>query len=105
VIQTSRFKVRRFGYLLDKMKAVTSATGNLLDESLVLYASENGDGDSHGRYDIPYMLAGHVGGFRTGRAVDAGGQPTGALHASILNYFGIETAEHGDPAAGPVPGL
>jgi hypothetical protein len=51
------------------------------------------------------MLAGHVGGFRTGRAVDAGGQPTGALHASILNYFGIETAEHGDPAAGPVAGL
>ena len=105
VIQTSRFKVRRFGYLLDRMKAAMTGTGNLLDESLVLYTSENGDGDSHGRYNIPYMLAGHAGGFETGRAVSAGGQPTGALHASILNYFGIDTEEHGDPAAGPVAGL
>lgn len=105
VVQTSRFKVRRFGYLLDRMKAAMTPTGNLLDESLVLYTSENGDGDSHGRYGIPYMLAGHLGGFQTGRAVSAGGQPTGALHASILNYFGVDTAEHGDPAAGPISGL
>jgi hypothetical protein len=105
VVQTSRFKVRRFGYLLDRMKAATTATGTLLDESLVLYTSENGDGDSHGRYNIPYMLAGHLGGFETGRAVNAGGEPTGALHASILNYFQIDTQEHGDPAAGPISGL
>jgi hypothetical protein len=105
VIQTSRFKVRRFGYLIDKMKAAATGTGNLLDESLALYTSENGDGDSHGRYNIPYMLAGHLGGFETGRAVSAGGEPTGALHASILNYFGVDTTEHGDPAAGPISGL
>lgn len=105
VVQTSRFKVRRFGYLLDKLKAATTGTGTLLDESLVFYTSEIGDGDSHGRYSIPYMLAGHHGGFETGRAISAGGQPTGALHASILNYFDIDTEEHGDPAAGPLSGL
>jgi hypothetical protein len=105
VIQTSRFKVRRFGYLLDRMKAVATASGNLLDESLVLYTSEIGDGDTHGRYGVPYMLAGHAGGFRTGRVVDAGGAPTGGLHASILGYFGVDAGEHGNPAAGPISGL
>lgn len=105
VVQTSRFKVRRFAYLLNKMKAATTATGNLLDESLVLYTSEIGDGDSHGRTNMPIMLAGHVGGFQTGRAIKANGRPTGALHCSIINYFGIELSQYGDPASGPIPGL
>ncbi|WP_437957773.1 DUF1552 domain-containing protein [Sorangium sp. So ce119] len=106
VVQTSRFKVRRFAYLLNAMKAATTPTGNLLDESLVLYTSENGDGDSHGRKNMPVMLAGHVGGFQTGRVVKAGNAPpTGALHCSIINYFGIEMAKYGDPAGGPIAGL
>lgn len=105
VVLTSRFKIRRFAYFLNALKAVTTPTGNLLDESLVLYTSENGDGDSHGRQNMPIILAGHVGGFETGRRVQAGGRPTGALHCSILNRFGIELAEYGDPASGPIPGL
>ncbi|AUX40666.1 hypothetical protein SOCE26_020670 [Sorangium cellulosum] len=105
VVQTSRFKVRRFAYLLNAMKAASTPTGNLLDESLVLYTSENGDGDSHGRANMPYMLAGHVGGFKTGRAVKSSSAPTGALHCSIINYFGIEMSEYGDPKSGPIPGL
>ena len=54
---------------------------------------------------MPILLAGHVGGFKTGRRVLANGAPTGGLHASILNYFGVETKEHGDPAGAPIAGL
>jgi hypothetical protein len=105
VVLTSRFKVRRFAYFLNALKVATTPTGNLLEESLVLYTSENGDGDSHGRQNMPIMLAGHVGGFETGRRVAANGAPTGALHCSIINRFGIELGEYGDPAGGPIPGL
>jgi hypothetical protein len=105
VILTSRFKVRRFAYFLNAMKSVATPTGTLLDESLVLYTSENGDGDSHGRQNMPIILAGPVGGFATGRRVAAGGAPTGALHCSIINRFGIELAQYGNPASGPIPGL
>jgi hypothetical protein len=105
VVQTSRFKVRRLAYLLNALKAAPAASGNLLDESLVLYTSECGDGDSHGRQNMPIIMAGHVGGFRTGRRVVTAGAPTGGLHCSILNYFGIETAQHGDPVSGPIAGL
>ncbi len=105
VITTSRFKVRRFGYLMNSLKAASTASGNLLDESLVLYTSENGDGDSHGRTNMPIMLAGHVGGFQTGRRVLANGAYTGSLHCSILNYFDLDVPEYGDPVGGPIPGL
>jgi hypothetical protein len=105
VVQTSRFKMRRFANLVNALRAAPTASGTLLDESLVMFTSENGDGDSHSRLNIPIVLAGGVGGFQGGRVVSAGGQPTGALHASILNYFGIETTSYGDPAAGPIAGL
>ena len=105
VVNTSRFKIRRFAYLLNALKAAKTPNGNLLDESMVLYTSENGDGDSHGRQNMPIILAGHAGGFKTGRRVLANGAPTGGLHCSILNYFGVETAKHGDPESGPIAGL
>jgi hypothetical protein len=105
VILTSRFKVRRFAYLIESLKKVTTPTGTLLDESLVLYASENGDGDSHARTNMPVLLAGHVGGFKTGRAIAANNQPTGALHASIVRQFGLDVATYGNPAGSPIAGF
>jgi hypothetical protein len=105
VVATSRFKMRRFANLVNALREAPSATGTLLDESLALFCSENGDGDSHSRFNIPIVLAGGVGGFQGGRVVSADSEPTGALHASILNYFGIETDSYGDPGAGPIPGL
>jgi hypothetical protein len=102
VVAASRFKVRRFAYLLDRLKSVTTPTGTLLDESLVMYCSENGDGDSHARKNMPVLLAGHAGGFKTGRSVAATNQNTGALHASILTRFGFETPSYGSPAGKPI---
>jgi Protein of unknown function (DUF1552) len=105
VVQTSRFKARRFANVVSALKAAPGANGTLFDETLALYCSENGDGDSHSRKRVPYMLAGRSGGFVPGRVVDAGALPTGGLHASILGYYGIEVDEYGDPASGPIPGL
>jgi hypothetical protein len=105
VILTSRFKVRRFAYLVEKLKAVQTPTGRLYDETMAMYVSENGDGDSHARTNMPILLAGGVGGFRTGRAVAAPGQPTGALHASVLRYFGVDVGKYGNPAGSAITGL
>jgi hypothetical protein len=102
VVLTSRFKVRRFMYLLDALKKVKTPTGTLLDETMVLYASENGNGDSHARTNMPVLLAGHVGGFATGRALATSGQNTGSLHASIIQKFGLPAASYGNPAGKPI---
>jgi len=105
VVATSRFKVRRFAYLVNALKNVKTPTGTLLDESLVMYVSENGDGDSHARKNMPVLLAGHAGGFKTGRSVAASNQVTGSLHASIIQRFGFEAATYGSPAGKPIAEL
>jgi hypothetical protein len=105
VVMTSRFKVRRFAYLINAMKKVATASGTLLDESLVLYTSENGNGDSHARKDMPILIAGHAGGFETGRAVAASNLPTGALHASIIRRFGLDVSSYGNPGGMPIANL
>ena len=105
VVLTSRFKVRRYMYIVNALKRATTAAGNLLDETMLLYVSENGDGDSHSRKDMPILLAGHVGGFETGRAVDATNKPTAALHTSILQRYGIEVSDYGSPMGTPIANL
>lgn len=102
VVLTSRFKVRRFAYLVAALKKVATPTGTLLDESLVLYASENGDGDSHARTRMPVLVAGHAGGFKTGRVIATQRLPTGALHASIIGKLGFDVPKYGDPVGSPI---
>jgi hypothetical protein len=51
------------------------------------------------------LLAGHAGGFQTGRALAAANQNTGALHASIIKRFGLEIGSYGNPAGSPIAGL
>jgi hypothetical protein len=105
VVAISRFKVRRFAYLLNRMKSIATANGTLLDESLVMYCSENGDGDSHARKNMPILLAGHAGGFQTGRSVAATNKVTGSLHASIQNRLGMNVSSYGDPMGTPIAEL
>ncbi len=105
VVHTSRFKVRRFAYIVNALKSVPTANGTLLDEALVLFASENGDGDSHSRTRMPTLIAGHAGGFETGRAVAADKKTTGALHASIISRYGLDVTSYGNPAGTPIATL
>lgn len=96
VLTTGRFKARRFSYLVEKLKSYPTATGTLLDDTLAMFVAENGDGDSHSRENIPVLLAGRAGGFKTGRCVQVQGN-TGALHASVLKYFGVDAGNYGNP--------
>lgn len=102
VIMTSRFKVRRFAYLVQALKNITTPTGTVLDETMVMYISENGDGDSHSRTNMPIMLAGGVGGMTNGRVIAADGVVTGSIHGGILNRFGLPVSSYGDPEGPPL---
>ena len=55
------FHIEQFAYLLNKLRSVKEAEGNLLDQSLIVYGSGNGDGDRHTHHDLPILLAGHGG--------------------------------------------
>jgi len=66
------FIATRVAELLSKMDALVEPDGNtLLDNSLVLWGNELGDGGSHGQLDMPMLLAGSAcGHIRTGVALD-----------------------------------
>jgi hypothetical protein len=55
--------MRQFAYLLQRLKATPEATGNLLDNSCLLFTSDVSDGLSHSVTDYPILVAGRAGGY------------------------------------------
>ena len=94
-------------YLLSQMAAVDMGGHSLLDESVVFFGSELQDPPSHGKSNMPFLLAGGGGGLRTGRWLKQGGRPHNDLLVSVLNLFGDARQSFGDPrhCTGPLPDL
>jgi hypothetical protein len=57
------YEMELFGYFLNKMKATTDGTADLLFNSTVYFSSEISDGDRHNHDDMPVLIAGHGGGM------------------------------------------
>ncbi|HTA21316.1 MAG TPA: DUF1552 domain-containing protein [Polyangia bacterium] len=95
--------------MLDKLAAVTDTDGStMLDNSLLLWGNELGKGNTHTYQNIPWMLAGGVGGeFRMGRFLQYPSVPHNNMLLSIQNAFGIPGTTFGDPTCctGPLSNL
>lgn len=101
----------QLAYFLGKMDAYKEGDRSLLDNSIVLWATEIGEAMQHDLLTMPYVLAGSAGGkIRTGRLLDYGttrrdnnqmlvsiGQ---AMGATDLTSFGDASG-----ATGPLPNL
>ena len=70
---------------------------DLLDESLVFFGSELADPPSHGKNNMPFLLAGGDGKtVRTGRWIKCGGVPHNKLLTALLNVYGDNRTTFGD---------
>jgi hypothetical protein len=85
-----------FNRLLDKMDAIVEPNGKtLLDNSLVLWIAEFGDGQTHNPANLPVVLAGGAQGqIKTNRHL-ARTATTGDLYTSIANVFGVPIKSFG----------
>jgi hypothetical protein len=95
-------------HLLGAMDRVDMGGHSLLDESVVFFGSELQAPSSHGKTNMPFLLAGGGGGLRSGRwAQYPTREPHNNLLVSILNLFGDERKTFGDPmyCTGPLPGV
>jgi hypothetical protein len=95
------FHMEHFAYLLTKMQAVKESDGSsLLDHSMILYGSGNGDGNRHNHDDLPILLAGGGGGtIQTGRHIRLSRRPETPLTNLFLAMFermGVPTRSFGD---------
>jgi hypothetical protein len=82
--------MQRFSELLDRMKAVTTPDGTLLDGGVVLWANTMQDGANRDAQHIPWVLAGRCGGyFKTGQVAASAGKPTSSVLAELCRALGV----------------
>ncbi len=77
-------------YLAGRLAATPEpdGSGNLLDNTQILWVNELGKGNSHTLSDIPFLLVGGGAGFQTNRALDLGGVPHNRLWLALAHGMG-----------------
>jgi hypothetical protein len=102
----NRYHLQTFAYFLNKLKNTPEAGGNMLDNSLILWSSNMGNGNLHNHTNVAHLMVGGASGKLAGnRHIRAGEfSPASNILLSTLQVFGIERKSIGD-STGPVPGL
>lgn len=102
---------QQVAYFLGKLDAIKEGDRTLLDNTVVLWATEIGEASSHDLTMMPYMLAGSAGGkIRAGRYLDMSSnrQDNNQLLVSLAQAMGAsDVTSFGDPSGktGTLPGL
>jgi hypothetical protein len=99
IAKIDQFYVRQLAWFLKRMRETKDRDGkSLLDNSMIVYCSGLGDGQSHSHNDLPVILAGRAGGaFHPGRHLDPGSNtPMTNLYVTMLNTMGVKADSFGD---------
>jgi hypothetical protein len=86
--------VSQMALLMDLLKAIPTASGTLLDETVIYLTNRHGNGNGHTNYALPGIIGGGAGGyFKTGQNVvlSKATSPTDAL-ISIAGSMGVPLA-------------
>jgi Protein of unknown function (DUF1552) len=79
-----------FGKFLGKLDAIPEGNGTMLDNSLVVWGSELGRGNSHSFEKMPFVVAGGAGGkLKTGRYLQFNGVEHNRLLVSMAQLMGV----------------
>ena len=77
---------------------------SLLDETMLFFGSELSIRDSHGKTNMPFLLAGGGGEtVKTGRWIKCGGLPHNKLLTALLNVYGDTRTTFGDSRIDSAP--
>ena len=93
---------KNLAYLIGRLDAIEEPNGTLLDNCLIVHASDLAAGD-HSVENIPMVLLGRGGGIlKGGRHVACEPfTPVANLYVELLNRMGLPTAEFGDSRTHP----
>ncbi|MEO7650920.1 MAG: DUF1552 domain-containing protein [Bryobacteraceae bacterium] len=104
-LKSNQFHVRQFAYLIGRLKAIDEGGHSLLDNSMLMLASNLFDGDSHSAEQLPIVLAGRAGGtIQTGRILDYmdkgnDNRRACSLYLSMMDRMGVKLDRFGDAAS------
>jgi hypothetical protein len=71
-----RWHVEEFAYLLGKLRSIPEGDGTVFDNTCAMFVHEHAEADPHKNNGLAAILAGHVGGLKTG------------LHSKMRNTLG-----------------
>ncbi|HET9930398.1 MAG TPA: DUF1552 domain-containing protein, partial [Polyangiaceae bacterium] len=102
--------VQQFLYFLQKLDSYKEGDRTLLDNCVVLWATEIGESTQHDLTMMPYVLAGTCGGkLKSGRFLDMSSnrKDNNQMLVSLGQAMGDDLTSFGDPsgATGPLNGL
>lgn len=102
----TKWHIGQYAYLLKKLKGMREGESNVLDNSMILFASALSDGDRHDMHKLPVVLAGGGGGrIETGQHIVCGeDSPLANLYVSMLDAFGAPVERFAD-STGPLTRL
>jgi hypothetical protein len=90
LVTIDTWEVTQFASLIARLAAVQEGDGSLLDHCAVQFVNEISDGDSHGRDDLPVLMAGGAHGqLAGGRHLVYDGQSIGDLHLAMLQMADV----------------
>lgn len=105
----NRWYAEQFAYLLGRLADQQEGDQSLLDNTVVLWCNEQGNGDTHSRTQIPYVIGGnHRGRLDSGRYVSFDGTAThNDLYLALAESMGVDLPTFGNPefVNGPLSGL
>jgi hypothetical protein len=102
------WEITQLAYLMNKMKAVTEGSSNMLYNSTIFFSSDISDGNRHNHDDLPVILAGNGGGaLKPGQHLifpTNMHQKVSNLLLTMLGTAGVANVTLGD-STGPLVGL
>jgi hypothetical protein len=96
-----KWNFEQFAYLIGRLKAIDEGGSTALDNSILWYASDNGNGNGHTAVMMPFIIAGRAGGaLKSGRYISYADAPK---HQRLLTDFchklGVEVPTFGRAAS------
>jgi len=97
-IRITAWHVEQYAYFLDKLRSIKEGDKTLLDNSMIMFASDLRDGNRHSPRNLPIILAGKGGGkIKTGQnLIYEKDTPLANLYLTMLHSMGIEEQQFAD---------
>jgi hypothetical protein len=95
LVEVNRWYAEQFAYLVKELDSIPEGDGTVLDNTVVLWCNELGDGSSHTRTDMPIVIAGGGGHFETGKFMEVD-RPHNDLLTSVCRSMGVEVTSFGN---------
>ena len=107
LVKIDKWFAEQVAYLTKRLAETPEpgGTGSLLDNTLIVWTNELGEGNSHSLNDIPFVLLGNGLDFKMGQSIKYNKIPHNRLLLSIAHGFGHRIDKFGNAnfcAAGPL---